>query len=431
MRNTRAEFRLKRAQWQVFTSPKRFRVLVAGRRFGKTQLALHELLRAAAEKPNAIAWYVAPTYRQAKRIAWSRLKELTRDDPAHTICETDLSIHFHGAGAIALRGADNVDGLRGNGLDFVVLDEFATMKPQVWSEVLRPALADRRGRALFIGTPQGHNHLYDRFEAAQSHREWAAFHFTTLDGGNVTLEELAGAASELDARLYRQEFEASFESVALGRAYHSFTREQNVRASTYNANLRLVWSLDFNVNPMCSVLAQRNGDVVHVLDEIVLEDAHTSMACERFWQRVQPYRHIAGALTLDIYGDASGHQRRTSGTLTDWNLIRDFFSQLRGQAVVQIKADTVNPSVRDRVNVVNSRLQNAAGETRLYIDPKCKELIADLERVCWRTDSFGQPTAELDKSDRMRTHLSDALGYYLAQAFVPWNKIGERPMRLF
>ncbi len=194
---------------------------------------------------------------------------------------------------------------------------------------------------------------------------------------------------------------------------------------------RLIWSLDFNVNPMCSVLAQRNGDLVEVLDEIVIEDAHTWMACEHFWQRVQPYRYPGGALAIDIYGDASGHQRRTSGTLTDWNLIRDFFSQLRGQAVVHIKAATVNPSVRDRVNVVNSRLQNAAGETRLSIDPKCKELIADLERVCWCTDSFGQPTTELDKSDRMRTHTSDALGYYLAQAFMPWTKIGERPTRLF
>lgn len=432
--STGAKFRLKRAQWQVFACPKRFRVLVAGRRFGKTHLALHELVRAALQKPNAIAWYVAPTYRQAKRIAWSRLKELVRPDPACTIGETDLSIQFHGAGSIALRGADRVDALRGNSLDFVVLDEFATMKPEVWSEVLRPALSDRRGRALFIGTPQGHNHLYERFDAAQSQPEWAAFHFTTLDGGNVAPEELAGAASELDARLYRQEFEASFESAAVGRAYHSFTREQNVRPCAYDTNTRLVWSLDFNVNPMCSVLAQRNGDVVEVLDELVLEDAHTWMACEHFWKRVRSHERSdwsGAALPIDVYGDASGHQRRTSGALTDWNLIRDFFDRLRGQAVVRIKAATVNPGVRDRVNVVNSRLQNAAGETRLYIDPKCKELIADLERVCWRTDSFGQPITELDKSDRMRTHTSDALGYYLAQAFVPWNKIGERPNPLF
>jgi hypothetical protein len=98
---------------------------------------------------------------------------------------------------------------------------------------------------------------------------------------------------------------------------------------------------------------------------------------------------------------------------------------------VNIKAGTSNPAIRDRVNSVNSRLPNVAGEARLYIDPKCKELITDFERVCWRSDAFGQPTTELDKSERMRSHTSDALGYYLAQAFTIYEQIGERHDRLF
>ncbi len=430
MRTPRPNRLLKPAQWRVFTCDKRFRVLVAGRRFGKTELALCELLRASFDSRGAVAWYVAPSYRQAKRIAWSRLKNLVRSDSALTISETDLSIQFHGGGSIALRGADNVDSLRGNGLDFVVLDEFASMNPQVWSEVLRPALADRHGRALFIGTPQGHNHLYDRFEFAQNHDDWSAFKFTTLDGGNVPKKELISAASELDPRLYRQEFEASFESTALGRAYYAFNRDIHVRPLSYSPASRLIWSLDFNVNPMCSVIAQRSGDTVNVIDELVIEDANTWMACQQFWRRVQPYRQYGG-LPVDIYGDASGHQRRTSGTDTDWNLIRQFFLQLRGEAVAHIKALKSNPGVRDRINIVNSRLLNAAGETRLFIDPRCKELISDLERVCWSTDSLGQPTSDLDKSDRTRTHASDALGYYLAQAFPFTGKIGPQPERLF
>jgi hypothetical protein len=346
------------------------------------------------------------------------------------IFETDLTIQLPNDSTVSLRGADSYDSLRGNGIDFVVLDEFASMKPEVWTDVLRPALADRRGRALFIGTPQGHNHLFDRFEYAQSHEDWAGFHFKTIEGGHVSAEELAGAARELDERLYRQEFEASFESTALGRAYHAFSREANVRPCTYTSGGRLIWSLDFNVNPMCSVIAQRSADRVEVLDELIIEDANTWMACQRFWQRVQAYRHSYGALAIDIYGDASGHQRRTSGTDTDWNLIRQFFLQLRGQAVIAVKAVSSNPGVRDRVNIVNSRLLSAAGESRLFLDPRCKELIADLERVCWLVDSLGQPTTELDKSDRTRTHASDALGYYLAQAFPMAVKIGEKDLRL-
>jgi len=419
-------------QWDVHLSQARFRVLVAGRRFGKTQLALAELLFATWGRPGSLAWYVAPSYRQAKRIAWTRLKSMLPPAAPAAINETDLSIRLPLGGEIALRGADQYDSLRGNGLDFAVLDEFASMKPEVWPEIIRPALADRRGRALFIGTPQGHDHLYDRFQFAQSNRGWQAFHFTTLDGGNVTPEELASAARELDERLYRQEFEASFESTAFGLAYHAFSREANVRPCEYRPNARIIWSLDFNVHPMCSVIAQRDGDIVEVLEELVLEDANTPLACEKFWDNVRWWRtrNAFGPLQIEAYGDASGHQRRTCGTATDWSLIRDFFSRLAGQAVVHIKAATSNPGVRDRINLVNSRLLSAAGERRLFIDPKCTQLIRDFERVCWQTDAQGQPTSELDKSDRLRTHASDALGYYLAQAFPIYGKIGERPGRL-
>ncbi len=426
-RQTKLTLELSEAQSEVYGSPARFRVLVAGRRFGKTQLAFIEILRATWQSPARTAWYVAPSYRQAKRIAWKRLKTLVDGLPGVRAYETELTVQFANNSTISLRGADNYDGLRGNGLDFVVLDEFASMKPEVWTEVLRPALADRQGRALFIGTPQGHNHLYDRFQFARENAgsEWAAFQFTTLDGGFVTAHELAGAAHELDERLFRQEFEASFETTALGRAYHTFARQENVARREFRPNAKLVWSLDFNVHPMCSVIAQADGDTVYVLDELVLEDANTLLACEHFWNRIGPWRQTHGTLQLDIFGDASGHQRRTCGTATDWTLIRDFFAQRNGQVLASIKACTANPGVRDRINVVNSRLLNAAGDRHLFIHPNCTELIRDLERVCWRADERGQPTSELDKSDRKRTHMSDALGYYLAQAFPLRPKIGE------
>jgi hypothetical protein len=424
--------RLAGAQGQVFDSPARFRVLVAGRRFGKTQLALVELLNIAWNKSGSLCWYVAPSYRQAKRIAWERLKSMLRAGSLVQPLETDLTLRLGNGSSISLRGADQYDSLRGNGLDFVVLDEFAQMRPEVWTEVIRPALADRKGRALFIGTPQGHNHLYDRFHFAQTDPDWAAFRFHTLDGGNVTREELAAAARELDDRLFRQEFEASFEATAVGLAYHAFSRAANVRSCEYRPGARLIWSLDFNVHPMCSVLAQADGDEVEVLDEIVLHDANTPLACEKFWERIRPWRNAGrGAIHIEIYGDASGYARRSSASYSDWHLIRNFFAQRAGQAVAHIKAANSNPAVRDRINIVNSRFLNAAGERRLFIDPKCKELILDLERITWRVDDSGQPTSDLDKSDRMRTHTSDALGYYLASAFPFVSKIGERRERLF
>ena len=251
------EIRLKLAQMKVFTCEKRFRVLVAGRRFGKTYLALLELLRAACA-PNRMVWYVAPTYKQGKRMAWNRLKQLTRPYWASRPNETDLNITLKWGSVIALRGADQYDSLRGEGLDFVVLDEYASMHPACWTEVLRPALSDRVGGALFIGTPQGFNHFYDRYDRAQMEADWAAFQFTTEQGGNVSTEELANAARELDERCYRQEFQASFENLGQGRAYYAFERSGNVLECRYRPGVPLIWSVDFNVNPMCSI-PLRNG----------------------------------------------------------------------------------------------------------------------------------------------------------------------------
>src|ERR1700737_1308881 len=275
---------VRKPQHAVIASNKRFRVLVAGRRFGKTQVALIELFRAVCGRDRT-AWYVAPTYKQAKRIAWTRLKELTRSSRPARISEADLRIDFPWGSTIAIRGADNYDSLRGEGLDFVVLDEFASMAPEAWTEVLRPMLSDRQGRALFVGTPRGHNHFYELFEDAQTQIDWASFQFTTEQGGNVSAEELQAAAREMDERTYLQEFQATFETVGNGRVYYAFERDGNVRPLKFNARLPLYWSLDFNVNPMCSLLAQRDGDDLFILDEVVLPDSNSWEMCEEFRNR--------------------------------------------------------------------------------------------------------------------------------------------------
>jgi hypothetical protein len=114
--------------------------------------------------------------------------------------------------------------LRGDGLDFLVLDEYASIAREAWDAVLRPALADRQGRALFIGTPRGFNHFHELFEGAEARPDWEAFQFTTAEGGNVPAEELVSAAHYLDERTYRQEFEASFVNLGIGRVYYSFER---------------------------------------------------------------------------------------------------------------------------------------------------------------------------------------------------------------
>ena len=416
---------LKPPQSDVFQSNARFRVLVAGRRFGKTYLAMVELCRAAWSS-GSLVWYVGPTYKQAKRIAWRPLKEMTRPYWKGRPNETDLRIELVTGGTICLRGADNYDSLRGDGLDFLVLDEYASIAREAWPEVLRPALADKQGKALFIGTPHGYNHFYDLHREAQNRPDWAVFQYTTEQGGNVSREEIESATHELDERTYRQEFQASFENFTAGMVYFAFNRSENVHPVRYDPRLPIFWSLDFNINPMCSVIGQRDGDQVSVLAELVLEDSNTLEACQAFVKRAGPW--LSGPRLgpqLDVYGDATADRRETSASRTDWQIVRDSLSNLRAR--VTYHPTRTNPPVKDRVNCLNAMLRNQAGERRLLVDPSCTELIQDLERVHWKTDPHGNVQAEIDKSDVRRTHLSDALGYMIAKEFPMRQKGGAMP----
>jgi hypothetical protein len=315
--------------------------------------------------------------------------------------------------------------------------------------VLRPALSDKQGRALFIGTPRGFNHFHELFEAAQMQPHWAAFQFTTAQGGNVARQELESAAQEMDERTYRQEFEASFENLGTGIAYYAFDRAHNVRPLRYDPKLPLVWSLDFNMNPLCSVLGQTLNGVVHILDELILPDSNTLAACEEFLSRTTKWTTVpevfSEPLPLDaaseyedlltqlqprplnvyIYGDATGEQRKTSASRTDWQIVKNFFGRYADRYRASFQVPSANPVVKDRINCVNAVLRNHAGQHRLRIDPRCKELIKDFEQVCWKADPHGNSLAELDKSDPMRTHASDAAGYFVAREFPMRAQRGE------
>jgi hypothetical protein len=412
---------LKPPQWEVYCCDKRFRVVVAGRRFGKTYLAMLELIRAAST-PGRLVWYVAPSYRQAKRILWPALKKMTHGYWACPPNETDLRIELIWGGTICLRGADNYNSLRGNGLDFLVIDEYASIAPAAWTEVLRPALADRLGNALFIGTPQGLNHFHDLVESAETLPDWKIFRFTTAEGGNVPPEELISASQQLDARTFRQEFEARFESLGVGRAYHAFERVQNVRRIGFNPRAPVSWAMDFNMNPLCSVLLQTTAGRVLVLEEMILSDSNTLAACEELLSRTQKWQ-TGSVLNIYIYGDATGEQRRTSSSRTDWQIVKDFFGRHKDRFQAYFCVPSSNPPVKDRVNCVNAMLRNHAGEQRMFVDQSCKSLIQDFEYVSWKADPHGNTLADLDKSDPKRTHVSDAIGYYVAYEFP------MRPMR--
>jgi phage terminase large subunit len=199
----------------------RFGVVVCHRRFGKTVLAINHLIRAAltCERERPRFAYLAPTYRQAKAIAWDYLKHYARPVPGFAANESELRVDLPNGSQVRLYGADNPDALRGIYLDGVVLDEFGLMQGKVWSEVLRPALSDRQGWAVFIGTPNGKNAFWEMRDYSARTQDWYLVEHKASETGIIPTAELAAARDTMSADAYAQEFECSFEASVRGAIY--------------------------------------------------------------------------------------------------------------------------------------------------------------------------------------------------------------------
>lgn len=388
------------AQKKIASDQHRFRVVVAGRRFGKTHLAIRELAFHAKD-PDKEVWYVAPSYKMAKNIVWRKLKNRLEDlNWVKKHNETELTLYLKNGSTIALKGADNYDSLRGVGLDFIVLDEFADIDPEAWFETLRPTLSDKAGKALFIGTPKGiGNWSYEMFQNSQTDpMTWSSHQFTTIDGGNVPEEEVAQAQRDLDERTFRQEYLATFETYT-GRIYYAFERSKNViDAEPTDQDLQTIYiGMDFNIDPMSAVIAIRKGDDLCVIDEIRMYSSNTQEIVEEINLRYPKSKKF-------VYPDPAARQRKTSaGGATDITILQN--------AGFLVKAPHTHTPVRDRINAVNSRLCDFTGVRRLFVTKRCKYTIESLERQVYKPG-----TTQPDK-DGGYDHMNDALGYMVDYLF--------------
>jgi len=206
--------------WQetVFNDDTRFKVIVAGRRCGKSRLSAVSLLIEGLKCPKGSAvMYVAPTQGQARQIIWDLLLDIGREVIASTHVN-NLDITLINGAKIYVRGSDRPDTLRGVSLTYLVLDEVADIKPDTWEKVLRAALSDKKGKALFIGTPKGRNWFYDMYNLGDSEEdeEWKSWHFTTKDNPLIDPKEIEGAKKTLSSFAFKQEYEASFDNAGAG-----------------------------------------------------------------------------------------------------------------------------------------------------------------------------------------------------------------------
>ncbi len=396
-------------QNEVINNKSRFRVLITGRRFGKTFLAINELAKFASQS-NKKVWYVAPSYRQAKSICWNDLKDrLIKHKWVKNINNSDLTITLRNNSRISLRGADNENSLRGIGLDFLVMDEFADIHKQAWYEVLRPTLSDTEGHALFCGSPRGFgNWSYELFKLAETNTDWKSFKFTTLQGEQVSEEEINQAKEDLDTRTFQQEYEATFVNYS-GMIYYNFDRQKNIIESYRTSNQTLHIGLDFNVDPMCAVVTIIDNDCIYIIDEIQIYSSNTNEMCDEIKQRYNK--------RIVVYPDPSARQRKTSaGGVTDLAILKN--------AGFEVKCKNTAPLVRDRINAVNSKLKNANNKNSLFILKSCKNVIKSIERQIYKEGTH------IPDKESGYDHMNDALGYMVEYNFpLKRNFVARAPAR--
>lgn len=392
---------------------------------GKSQALCQEAVRLAYTNAGRQGLIGAPTFpmlRDATQRALFEVLETNRipfefnkSENAMTFLDTGSKVIF--------RSMDEFERLRGTNLAWFGIDELSYCEEEAWLR-LEGRLRDPKAKQLCgfaVWTPKGFDWVYRRF-ISERVEGYFVVRAKPMENRHL-LDHVPDFYERLrhsyDERFFQQEVLGEYLNITAGQAYHAFSRPVHVRPCSFQPNRPVFWALDFNVDPMSSVVVQLHGDEVHVIDEISLSRATTEQACEEFWARYKTQRD------LTVFGDASGNQMKTSG-LRDRDTISSFFRRCNVQNF-QLHLPPTNPLIRERVQLVNAMLANARGETRLYVDPRCKELIKDLEEVLLQPG-----TQVIDKlRDPKRTHMSDALGYLLWQVQEGQRPVGPRNRPLF
>lgn len=387
--------RLTALQQGIADDPHRFKVVVAGRRWGKTYLSIRQLCY-YARQPNKEVFYITSSYRAAKMIVWKPLKKRLQELRwVKKINEAELSITLKNGSTISLKGAENPDSLRGPSLYYCVIDEVASVDPELWMEVVRPALADQQGHCMFIGTPKGKgNWLYDLYLMSEEYPDtWASWQYTTLSNGMVSADEVEQAKKDMSLKQFRQEFEATFETTE-NRVAWAFDREQNIKDAPFIDDSIIHIGMDFNVSPCVAAIFVEIQDTAYQIDEIQLYSSNTSEMVDEINARYPRAKKF-------VYPDPSGNQRRTSAYgMTDHTILHN--------AGFVLKAPRKHDPVRDRINAINARFCSADSKRHLFIAKSCKYSIECLDKHTFKENST------VPDKDSGYDHMFDAMSYYVA-----------------
>src|SRR5579859_4109202 len=409
------------SQRKVHGSNARFKGFSGPIGSGKSQALCQEAIKLSYINAGRVGLIGAPTYPMLRDSTLATLFDiLNANFIPYDYSKGDNVLTMTDTGSRVLcRSVDEFERLRGTNLAWFALDELTYTHEAAWL-VLEGRLRDPKATQLCgfgVWTPKGYDWVYRKFvsEPRPGYDTTIAMPFEN----HYLLEQIPDfydlLKSSYDEAFYQQEALGQYLNVQAGLVYDAFSRVDHVTDIQVRPGAPLLWALDFNVDPMCSVVAQIFDGTVYVLDEIVLRHAGTLQACEEFNRRFPA--HSRGVV---IYGDASGNTQQTTGT-SDYHIVRDYFIS-HYDGILHYKVPKANPNIRDRITLTNAKLRTASGDIQLLVNRKCTELIKDFEQVCYKADS----TVPDKEKDRRRTHLSDALGYLLWQECRPLQKIGDR-----
>jgi len=409
-------------QARLWSSQARFRICAAGRRSGKTELAIRYLvIQACLFTAADDGWFVlaAPMRDQARGIFWTKLQRLVPKSAIRTVYQGRLEIVLKTGTTISVVGMDKPYRIEGRPLDCIILDEYGNMRPTVWEENVMPALGTPGrppGRAWLIGVPEGRNHFFELYSRAGTLPDYDAFHWISADIADPSV--IANAKATMDPVVYRQEWEASFVNFT-GLAYYNFHRTRHARDKLrYLPDRPIFFCYDFNYAPgTATVMQDQPGSTYPERDD--LADEITAALGEVYIPRNSTSELVSRRLLKDwgshgrdvlLYGDATGGAKGSAKVRgSDWDLVRGVLRPHFGKRL-KYRVPKANPYERPRINAVNSALLAADGRIRHLVDPSCEYLIRDYEGVSLVEGGSG----ELDKdANPSLTHLSDGTGYCL------------------
>lgn len=453
------------SQYRFHASNRKYKGFSGSIGSGKSKAMVYESLFLSAISPNCAGYITAPTHPMLRDAAQTAFFEMLQEegveydfkggeynvvtfkagDPNFDITNGQMT-----PSQVYFRTASHPDRLRGPNIAWYAMDELTYSDEDAWKILLGRIRHPRANQHNGFGcwTPRGFDWVWKMFLDSPA-EDTELIRSVPRENVHLPSGFYDSVRAQYDPELAKQELEGEYLELYQGQVYYSYSRKYNLDESiNYIPGHPIMWAIDFNVNPFCSVVCQyvdgpdlgtknhyiiKPWSEVWVFDEVVLREANTFQLAEAFLRKAQPWLDKErNRITVQLYGDASGDSEHTSSAHgSDWKILRDWFAQHSDEFKVEWNIPRSNPPIRARVNAMNAALCDANGTRRLKINPRCTTLINDLQTVTWLPGAKGEHEANMYVGKKKElTHISDALGYAVVQFADFYGKLSYERRRL-